>query len=61
MGLPKVKLKPGIDIVLEAVGLTNELKDGDVVVTGKAVLIFRAMGGKVQVGVAKTAKTTIVK
>lgn len=40
-GLPNVELKPGIDIVLEAVGLTNELKDADVVVTGKAVLIFR--------------------
>ena len=55
-GLPKVKLKPGIDIVLEAVGLTNELKDADVVVTGEGCLDFQTAMGKVPVGVAKTAK-----
>ena len=55
-GLPNVELKPGIDIVLEAVGLTNELKDADVVVTGEGCLDFQTAMGKVPVGVAKTAK-----
>ena len=55
-GLPNVELKPGIDIVLEAVGLTNELKDADVVVTGEGCLDFQTAMGKVPVGVAKAAK-----
>ncbi len=51
-----MKLKPGIDIVLEAVGLTNELKDAGVVVTGEGCLDFQTAMGKVPVGVAKAAK-----
>ena len=40
-GLPNVELKPGIDIVLEAVGLASELQDADIVVTGEGCLDFR--------------------
>lgn len=60
-GLPNVELKPGIDIVLEAVGLASELQDADIVVTGEGCLDFQTAMGKVPVGVAKIAKTTIVK
>ena len=55
-GLPNVELKPGIDIVLEAVGLASELQDADIVVTGEGCLDFQTAMGKVPVGVAKTAK-----
>ena len=55
-GLPNVELKPGIDIVLEAVGLVSELQDADIVVTGEGCLDFQTAMGKVPVGVAKAAK-----
>jgi len=55
-GLPNVELKPGIDIVLEAVGLASELQDADIVVTGEGCLDFQTAMGKVPVGVAKAAK-----
>lgn len=55
-GLPNVELKPGIDIVLEAVGLASELQDADIVVTGEGCLDFQTAMGKVPVGVAKIAK-----
>lgn len=51
-----VALKPGIDIVLEAVGLASELQDADIVVTGEGCLDFQTAMGKVPVGVAKAAK-----
>lgn len=55
-GLPKAELKPGIDIVLEAIGLRNELQDADIVVTGEGCLDFQTAMGKVPVGVAQAAK-----
>ena len=45
-GLPNVELKPGIDIVLEAVGLASELQDADIVVTGEGCLDFQTAMGK---------------
>lgn len=54
--LPNAELKPGIDIVLEAIGLEKELKDADIVVTGEGRLDFQTAMGKVPVGVAHLAK-----
>ena len=54
--LPNAELKPGIDIVLEAVELEEELKDADIVVTGEGCLDFQTAMGKVPVGVARLAK-----
>lgn len=55
-GLQNVQLKPGIDIVLDAVGLNEQLKDTDVVVTGEGRLDGQTAMGKVPVGVAQAAK-----
>ena len=49
-------LRSGIDIVLDAIKLTEELKDADVVVTGEGRLDGQTAMGKVPVGVARLAK-----
>lgn len=54
--LPNVELRPGIDIVIEATGLEQELKDADVVITGEGRLDAQTAMGKVPVGVARLAK-----
>ena len=54
--LPNVELRPGIDIVIEATGLEQELKDADLVITGEGRLDFQTAMGKVPVGVARLAK-----
>ena len=52
----QAELTPGIDLILNAVGLEKELKDADVVVTGEGRLDFQTAMGKAPVGVAKRAK-----
>lgn len=54
--LPNVELRPGIDIVIEATGLEQEIKDADLVITGEGRLDFQTAMGKVPVGVARLAK-----
>lgn len=54
--LPKARLQPGIEIVLKAIGLEEELADADFVVTGEGRLDFQTAMGKVPVGVAQLAK-----
>lgn len=54
--LPHASLRPGIDIVLEAVGLENDLKDADFVITGEGRIDAQTAMGKVPVGVARLAK-----
>lgn len=54
--LPNVELKSGIDIVLKAIGLENEVQDADIVITGEGRLDFQTAMGKVPVGVARLAK-----
>lgn len=54
--LPNAELKSGIEIVLRAIGLEQELQDADVVVTGEGRLDFQTAMGKVPVGVARLAK-----
>ena len=51
------ELTPGIDLILDAVGLEDELKDADIVVTGEGRLDHQTAMGKAPVGVAKLAKT----
>jgi len=50
------ELTPGIELILNAVGLENELKDADIVVTGEGRLDHQTAMGKAPVGVAKLAK-----
>lgn len=54
--LPNVELRSGIDLVLQAIGLENQIKEADVVVTGEGRLDFQTAMGKVPVGVAHLAK-----
>ncbi|SDM41879.1 glycerate kinase family protein [Lachnospira pectinoschiza] len=51
-----VDLNPGIDIVLKAISLEEELNDTDIVVTGEGQLDGQTAMGKVPVGVSKLAK-----
>lgn len=50
------ELTPGIEMILNAVGLEKELIDADVAVTGEGRLDFQTAMGKAPVGVAKLAK-----
>lgn len=54
--LPNVELKSGIEIVLDAIGLEEEVKDADIVITGEGRLDSQTAMGKVPVGVARLAK-----
>lgn len=49
-------LTPGIDLILKAVGLEEELKDADFVITGEGRLDHQTAMGKAPVGVASLAK-----
>lgn len=50
------KLEPGIGLVLDAVGLEQEIRDADIVVTGEGRLDHQSAMGKAPVGVARMAK-----
>ena len=50
------KLKSGIDIVVEATGLTRHIKDADLVLTGEGRVDFQTAFGKTPSGVAKAAR-----
>lgn len=56
MSCLNAELTPGIDLILDAVGLEDELADADVVVTGEGRLDHQTAMGKAPVGVAKLAK-----
>jgi len=49
-------LNPGIDLVMEAVGLEQDLADADIVVTGEGRLDGQTVMGKAPIGVARLAK-----
>ncbi|MCD8213009.1 MAG: glycerate kinase [Campylobacter sp.] len=50
------KLKPGIDIITEEIGLEKEIKTSDLVITGEGKMDFQSSMGKTPTGVAKLAK-----
>lgn len=50
------KLRPGVEIVLEAVGFSGIVKNADFVLTGEGRTDFQTAYGKAPVGVAKVAK-----
>lgn len=54
--LPQVELRPGVEIVLEAIGLGQELQDADIVLTGEGQLDGQTAMGKAPAGVAAMAK-----
>ena len=52
----KAALVPGIDLILNAIRLEEELSDADVVVTGEGRLDHQTAMGKAPVGVARLAR-----
>ncbi|WP_107855325.1 glycerate kinase [Neisseria weaveri] len=54
--LPNVVLKSGVQIVIEAVRLAEQVKDADWVITGEGRMDAQSIQGKTPVGVARAAK-----
>ncbi len=50
------KLKSGIDIIMEAAGLDEAIKDADLVITGEGQTDFQTAFGKVPAGIAGICK-----
>ena len=55
------KLESGIELILDAVKLEEELKDADYVITGEGRLDHQTAMGKAPIGVAKLAKNMVQK
>ncbi|USD36841.1 MULTISPECIES: glycerate kinase [Ferrimonas] len=56
LGLLNASLRPGIDIVMEAVALPEQLKGADLVITGEGRIDSQTIHGKTPIGVARAAK-----
>ena len=56
LGFLNAQLKPGIDIIIETIGLEEQIKDADLVITGEGRIDFPSIMGKTPVGVAKLGK-----
>ncbi|MFC3873921.1 glycerate kinase [Neisseria musculi] len=54
--LPNVQLKAGVEIVIDAVKLAQQVRDADWVITGEGRIDAQSITGKTPVGVARTAK-----
>jgi glycerate kinase len=50
------ELKSGVDIVIDATGLRNQLRGADLVITGEGRVDFQTAFGKTPAGVARAAK-----
>lgn len=57
MLLPQVRLRSGIQMVIEAVDLAAAIADADIVVTGEGRMDGQSVHGKTPIGVAKLAKS----
>ncbi|MCK6264693.1 glycerate kinase [Vibrio sp. ZSDE26] len=56
IGLFDANLRPGISIVMDAVNLSDVVKDANLVITGEGRIDSQTIHGKTPVGVARTAK-----
>ncbi|WP_305370101.1 glycerate kinase [Photobacterium leiognathi] len=56
LGIFNAQLRPGIEIVMDAVNLADVLKDADLVITGEGRIDSQTIHGKTPIGVARTAK-----
>ncbi|PWK98727.1 glycerate kinase [Pantoea allii] len=52
----QAELRRGIEIVTEALGLEEQVKDADLVITGEGRIDSQSINGKVPIGVANVAK-----
>lgn len=60
IGLLNAELRPGIDIVMDAVNLTDVVADADLVITGEGRIDSQTIHGKTPIGVARAAKKHFV-
>ena len=56
MAFLNAELKPGIEIMIEAVKLDQAIKDADLVITGEGKIDSQTIYGKAPIGIAKIAK-----
>lgn len=56
MAFLDAELRPGIEIIIEAVQLEKAIKDADLVITGEGKIDSQTIYGKAPIGVAKIAK-----
>jgi glycerate 2-kinase len=56
MAFFKARLRPGAEIVMEAVGLDAAVRDADLVITGEGRIDSQTIYGKTPIGVARVAK-----
>jgi glycerate kinase len=56
MGFFGAQLRPGIEIVVDAVGLEEAIRDADLVITGEGRIDSQTIHGKTPIGVARVAK-----
>ncbi|WP_305460320.1 glycerate kinase [Photobacterium leiognathi] len=56
LGLFNAQLRPGIEIVMDAVNLSEVVQDADLVITGEGRIDSQTIHGKTPIGVARTAK-----
>lgn len=52
----QAELRSGIEIVTEALGLAEQVRDADLVITGEGRIDSQSVNGKVPIGVARVAK-----
>ncbi len=56
LGLLDAELRPGIEIVMDAVNLREVIADADLVITGEGRIDSQTIHGKTPIGVARAAK-----
>ncbi|WP_105623388.1 glycerate kinase [Cronobacter malonaticus] len=56
LGMLNAELRPGIEIVIESLGLAQAVSDADLVITGEGRLDSQSIHGKTPIGVARVAK-----
>jgi len=56
MAFLNAKIRKGVDIVIDMVGLEEHVKNADLVITGEGMIDYQTQYGKTPYGVSKTAK-----
>lgn len=51
------KMKPGIDLILDALGFDEIIKDADLLITGEGKIDAQSLNGKAPIGAARRAKS----
>ena len=55
------RLRPGVEVVMEAVGLRDRIRDADLVITGEGKLDGQSLRGKTVAGVLRAAEEATVR